>query len=326
MLDNAKTNFLPLKEYKFIEFPNPIPSYHHLRVWRNRLEWNETNNLQEPSKICFISDIKNVPSDVYMQIINNGCSLVEDYIYHQKRYIIFKPKRKFDCPVYDLKSEGTVLFYCNAGYGDFFNCLRYIQLYPQAKFIAEVPSSLIRLAERTGLFYKVIERGENYKTDYYVTFKKLNEHHRHEGTSLPIIKVAPHPDVNGGIAFCFMGNRVKYTKRRTFDYTKLKNFQKYNLYNLQIEQNVDFAINLKIDDWYDTATIIQGCDLVITPPTSILHLAGIMAKPIVAVFKPEYENYEVAYFDKDGSKYYPLKKIYENQLEGYLQKYVEYNY
>lgn len=322
ILENAKTNFIPLNDYEFSEYPSAIPSCPHLRIWRQNLNWKESKNISEPSKICFISDKNKTPCDVYHQIIENNCSLIEDYLENEKRYIIIRPKRIFNCPLYDMKSKGTVLLYCGGGYGDLFNTLRYINLYPQVKFVAEVSDSLFKLVESTNLFYKVIRRGEEFKTDYYITSKDLNYKHKHIGSKLPIFCVDPHPEVNGGIGFCFMGNKIKYTTRRCFNYRILENFKNYKLYNLQIEHPVEFAINIKISDWYDTARIIQNCDIIITPPTAILHLAGIMGKPIIAVFKNEYENLELQYFDKNGSKYYPLRKIYEKDLEGYLNKYV----
>lgn len=315
----ATTNFIPLNNYRIIEYPQKIPLEPHMRIWRNQFYWDEARKIFEPSKICFICDEDNDISDVYSQIIMNGCSLIDSRYYNKKRYIIIRPRRFFDCPVYDLKSSGTVLLYCGGGYGDQFNLLRYIKLYPQAKFVIECSSSLHKFFTKTNLFYKVILKGEIYKTDFHLYTDTLYRKHGYNGSKMPVVSVDPHEDVRGGFGFCFMGNRIKYTGRRFFNYQILEKFKKFGLYNLQIEEKIDFAINLKINDWYDTARIVQGCDYIICPPTSLLHLAGVMGKPVIAVFKKDYEDFEIQYFDKSGSKFYNLVKVQENNLENYLK-------
>ena len=317
-LSYATTNFLPLVNYVISEFPQKLPSEPHMRIWRDEFHWDESKKIFEPSKICFITDENIVIHDIYKQMLDHGCALVDSRIYNGKRYILIRPSRYFNCPKYDLRSSGTVLIYCGGGYGDQINLLRYIKLYPKAKFVIECSASLKKLFEETNLFHKVLLKGEKFETDYHLYANVFYRLHEHNGSRLPVFEVQKHDKVNGGIGFCFMGNRIKYTGRRHFDYNILRKFQKYNLYNLQIEQSIDFAHNLPINDWYDTARIVQGCDFIVCPPTSLVHLAGIMGKRVITVFKDDYEHFETQYFDKEGSKFYNLIKVKENNLESYL--------
>lgn len=331
ILDNAQTTFLPLeKEYKITYSPQKIIDIPHMRIWMHQEFWDEIKYFKEPSKICLIN-YKDVNfKNVYTNILKNKCSLIENFVIDCFRYILIRPPRVFDVPEYDFKSVGAnILLHCGGGYGDFFSSLRYIQLYKSCNFVVETNPNLYSLFEKTKIFKQVIFRGQKCKVDFHLPINRLVQKHGSCGHLVPFINnIEKNKNVNGGIGFCFMGNRVKYSLRRTFDYNMLKEFSRFNLYNLQKEvRNIDFAKNLSIDDWLDTAQIIQGCDLIVSPPTAIMHLAGGMGKKVFVVFQNFHYQIEKDYFNHKSSNFYPsLCKVHVNQLKPTLRKYVKNKY
>jgi hypothetical protein len=328
ILENADTNFLPLKNYKIIKSPSKILDYPHLRMWADNEYWEEVEKLYDPSKICYVINKEKNYNGFYDKVLKNKCSLLENYTVENYRYIIFSTPRKFNCPQYDFKSQGSILLHYGGGYGDFINCLRYIKLHPNCDFVVEIKESMKRLVCESNLFKKIIIKGDECKTDFHLPINALFERHGPNGSGIPFLNIRKNEQVNGGIGFCFQGNRVKYSPRRTFDPYLLEEFSDYNLYNIQKEvRDISFAKNLPIHDWLDTAQIIQGCDLVICPPTAITHLAGSLGKKLFVVFQDCYSGFEKIYFNKNSSDYYPLiEKIHSKNLIDCVREYVKNKY
>ena len=325
ILEKADTNFVPLKNYKIINHFNKKLESDYLITWIEKEYWEEIKFIREPSKICYITNKNKSYEGFFDKILHHKCALVENYVIDDFRYIIIRPPRHFSCPKYDFKSGGTILLHYGGGYGDFFNSLRYIKLYPNCDFVAEVNVSLKRLIQKSNLFKKIIIKGDSVNTDFHLPIDSLVQRHGFKGSKIPFLNIEKNEKVNGGIGFCFQGNRVKYTIRRSFDPFVLEEFKNYNLYNLQKEiRDLPFAINLPINDWFDTAQIIQGCDLIVCPPTSITHLAGALGKKIITVFQDSYMNLENSYFNEKSSDFYPMiDKIHYINLKNYLKNYVK---
>ena len=70
----------------------------------------------------------------------------------------------------------------------------------------------------------------------------------------------------------------------------------------------------ELDDFEDTAALIQALDLVITVDTSVAHLAGALGKPvwILSRFDGCWRWLE----DRDDSPWYPSARLFHQKQEG----------
>jgi len=91
--------------------------------------------------------------------------------------------------------------------------------------------------------------------------------------------------------------------------------------------NVDFVslqLNIKshpfhdwtddIDDFYDTAGLIQGLDLVITVDTSVVHLAGALGKPVWLLNR--FDTCWRWLLDREDSPWYPTLRQFRQPKAG----------
>jgi len=71
----------------------------------------------------------------------------------------------------------------------------------------------------------------------------------------------------------------------------------------------------QLDDFTDTAAVIDNLDLVISVDTAVLHLAGAMAKPVWAVlpFSPDWRWM----LDRPDTPWYPTMKLFRQQQYGH---------
>ena len=70
----------------------------------------------------------------------------------------------------------------------------------------------------------------------------------------------------------------------------------------------------EINDYADTAVIIEQLDLIISVDTSAAHLAGAMGKPVWVLlpFAPDYRWL----LDRGDSPWYPTMKLYRQRSPG----------
>jgi len=226
----------------------------------------------------------------------------------------------------DLKDK-KVIIYTEQGYGDQIMFLRFVRFLQamECHITLHAPKPLHRLIKTLGV--GVIDR----------TDEPLPEHDYHiMSFDLPfllggIIPLEPYihvkektellPGKNIGIAWEGSQNH-EYNNYRNCPLKHFKSLQKpgVNLWCIQqyiydkslIEDCEDMDLNgTEIEDFYDTAKLINNLDLVVTVDTAPLHLAAAMGKRVFVMLNKEL-------FDPrwNLSKWYPTLTVLQGTWEG----------
>lgn len=222
-------------------------------------------------------------------------------------------KRNFGCPQWlgeDLSGK-TILLHCEQGMGDTLQFSRYAPLVAThgAKVIVEVQQPLRRLLKNLTGVSSVISRGEPLpQVDYHCPLMSLPLAFRTTEGTIP--KKAPYltvqsedilalkqrwssPKLRVGVAWA--GNKIhpndKYRSCRLQDFIPLAELNNVTFYSLQVgeatQQIVEAASLVPIldacssaKDFYDTAALLAGLDLVISVDSAVAHLAGALNIPV----------------------------------------------
>jgi hypothetical protein len=83
-------------------------------------------------------------------------------------------------------------------------------------------------------------------------------------------------------------------------------FEHYNTISLQKE-------HLAVQDWSETAAIVNGLDLVITGDFGIAHLAGALGKPLWVML---HHDADWRWGTKERTPWYPTASLYRQQVPG----------
>jgi hypothetical protein len=78
--------------------------------------------------------------------------------------------------------------------------------------------------------------------------------------------------------------------------------------------SLDYGRQPLIEDWNDTAALIDALDLVVTVDTGVMHLAGAMGKPTWVIL-PGRSDCKFL-LDRSDSPYYPSLRLFRNQGAG----------
>jgi len=289
----------------------------------NRIEdfdFDIMKNIYEPSKIVLVVpegiDFKKSTPLFFIPYF------IENFVVDDLRYLVIRPKRNFKIPKFDLIDRKVKVLLCDmAGYGDFFNMLRYLQFYKNVEWTLEARPSLVELAKNSKLFKNVvIKDGNEYNHDcsFYVTNDDLYKKFQNKYITIPFLELRDNTEKQNDISFCYKGNVIKVHSRREYDPEIIKDLSKlYSMYNLQIDEpDLSWANNCKneIKDWYDTAMILKKSKLVICTATSMVHLAGALGIPTIVVYN-ESLLHENLYFDikNKTSPFYPKNLIIVNE-------------
>lgn len=277
-------------------------------------------NIYEPSKIILV-----VPKGINYKKITTSLFvpyIIENVIVDDLRYLVIRPKRKFEIPKFDLIDKKVKVLLCDmAGYGDFFNALRYLQFYKNVEWTLEARPSLVELAKNSKLFKNVvIKDGNEYNHDcsFYITSNDLFEKFKNSYITIPFLKLRDNTEKQNYISFCYKGNKIKIHNIREYNPEIIKDLSKsYSMYNLQIDEpDLSWANNCRneIKNWYDTAVILSKSKLVICTATSMVHLAGALGIPTMVIYN-ESLLYENLYFDfkNKTSPFYPKNLIIVNE-------------
>lgn len=207
----------------------------------------------------------------------------------------------------------TLLFYCEQGYGDNIQFLRFLSLVkkPHNYIIIATHISTLELFKSLPWVDEVIERNSPLPAfDYYAVLLSLpyllkatteladqapylfstSEKRALWGAQLGE-KILPR------VGICWRGNPTnRLNPRRSLPLSELLSYitnSNIQLVNLMKEVNVEERALLKqynvidfsdaITDFSDTAAIIDCIDLVVSVDTAVAHLAGAMNKPVWAL-------------------------------------------
>ena len=252
-------------------------------------------------------------------------------------------KRSFDGPAWlgaESLQDKTILLYGEQGLGDFIQFCRYVKLVAGlgAKVILEVPQSLATLLTGlTGVSEFVIKGQELPPFDFCCPIVSLPLAFNTRVSSIPAENRYIASDVKKASEWRFkLGEKKK--KRVGLVWSSLSNFQHdakrslllsdfvkalpvdgYEYVCLQKElkdcdkeffkeyQNIQFFGD-QLNDFSDTAALIESVDLVVSTCTSVPHLSAAMGKEtwVLLSHVPDWRWL----LDREDSPWYPSMKLY----------------
>ncbi len=202
----------------------------------------------------------------------------------------------------DSLKDKTVIVYGEQGYGDNIQFMRYIPRLKEegCKIILHVRATLHRLFEQLdvdGIFDRDDDNLPEH--DYHIPSMSMPFHFDNPEVECPYLKVDEVMNLSElelgecfKIGICWEGNpEHSNNKIRCCPLIKFQRitdkFPNVKLFTLQKAisrrvlllgaENVEFYAS-EIDDYHDTASLVNAMDLVVTIDTSILHLVGAMNK------------------------------------------------
>lgn len=220
---------------------------------------------------------------------------------------IYENSKRFES-LSDL-NEKTVILYCEQGYGDIIQFSRYIPLIKEhcKKLFIYCPIALHRLFEYFEC--ELIDKDEEVlpEHDGHVLSFSLPFLLNIRDVDTPYIKVNENEDLLAfknkfkigiaweGSVYNFHSSvkscPLKHFKSLIKDNVSFFMLQKQIYDDRLLEDAADFELNgVKINDFYDTAKLINSLDLVVSIDTAILHLAGAMGKKTIGILSKECDS------------------------------------
>ncbi|MEK6879659.1 MAG: tetratricopeptide repeat protein [Nanoarchaeota archaeon] len=271
----------------------------------------------------------------------------EGWIDYESRFKKKNPSdsRNFNNPKWngsDLK-EKKILIVSEQGFGDNIQFIRYIPLIKEkgAYIILECKKELIDLFSQIKEIDEIIERGnnqiENVKIDYYIHLMSLPKIFNTNLGNIPnntpylkadfklVEKFKPKFKTNKfNIGIVWAGNPLQDNdKNRSTTFEKFKSLKIPDVVFFSLQKGdaskqlndpeiIDIAD--EINDFNDTAAVIENLDLIISVDTSVAHLAGAMAKPTWTLlsFIPDWRWL----IDRTDSPWYPSMKLFRQKKLG----------
>lgn len=267
-----------------------------------------------------------------------------EYEWRWRRSDFSSQIRDFSQPLWDGEplGERRLLLHAEQGNGDSIQFIRYLRKIDKGsgKIVLECPNSLVRLFSTFSEVDMIIGAGERIPTfDLHAPLMSLPYL---LGTELDTIPAeVPYIEVEGGrsIANEFDETKLnvgvvwagsaghKKNSSRSIDlscFMELAGVENVQLYSLQVGDRVDDLQNTpedvniidmaeKIDDYLDTAQIIQSLDLVISVDTSVAHLAGAVGKPVWVLLQSD--NDWRWLLDREDSPWYPTARLFRQKRD-----------
>jgi len=206
----------------------------------------------------------------------------------------------------------TVLVYCEQGYGDIIQFLRYIPLLQKrgCEVILHCPEPIRRLVASQGWGVDLYDKLDSNLPEHDVHVLSMSlpfllDQMKPSGD--PYLHIALKEDLPPGknIGICWESGPSNPNRD-----CPLKYFGKLdgNLIGLQKEirridllegcDDWDYLFGLTINDFFDTAKGINAVDYVVSVDTAILHLAGAMGKKTYALLSPDADaRWEYNWYD-----------------------------
>jgi tetratricopeptide (TPR) repeat protein len=269
----------------------------------------------------------------------------KEYVWLWKTEDCMKQRRVFSQPEWngsDIKGR-TILLYAEYGFGDTIQFIRFAPMVAEceATVIVECQRELTSLLKTFEGMQKVIPRGEDLpdfdlrcslmmlpvlfdtsldtipnKTPYLTAnpglVEKWHKRLQHDTSKMKI-----------GIVWSGVSTSKKFCSLKTF--APLAQLQGVSFYSLQKGEAVKEVMNTpngmqlydysnEINDFSDTAALIENLDLVISIDTSVAHLAGALGKPvwILLPFVPDWRWF----LDREDSPWYPTMKLFRQPSLG----------
>jgi hypothetical protein len=196
----------------------------------------------------------------------------------------------------------TVIVYCEQGLGDNIQFARYVPLLKEkcTKVILHCPTELHRLFAHFGVDMIDKDNAELPEHDCHVLSMSLPFSLHQFEVSPNYLVVPEQEDLSEFDGFYKIGIAweggpthpnnaerncpLKHFKALQTDKTKLLMLQKEIHMPQLVEGAEDMNLNgVQLNDFYDTAKLINSLDLVVTVDTAVLHLAGALGKPVMGL-------------------------------------------
>ena len=262
-------------------------------------------------------------------------------------------KRKFKVPEWHGQNleDKSLLLWGEQGLGDTIQFIRYVPKIKEkdGELILECQSSLIPLFKSISGIDQMVDGTKDtpVKYDYHIPMLSLPRIFNTREETIPQKIPYLSPDQRArkkikqrlaidkklfNIGIVWSGNpQHGNDHRRTcelFRFKTLKTIKKTQLFSLQKGEaasdlknnNINWLTDLAplIDDFSDTAAIIQKLDLVITVDTSVAHLAGALGKR-VWILLPYHPDWRWMLKRKD-SPWYPTARLFRQNKPGNWKK------
>ena len=265
----------------------------------------------------------------------------KQYTWRFKKEEIFA-LRKYSKPLWDgssLKNK-TLFIYHEQGVGDTLQYIRYVKLLSKqgVKIILGCPSNLLRLmAVIPEINHLTVSEKELPDFDFFIPMMSIPAILKSDLKTIPnnvpyiyTDKKIDHSLIQNhelfNIGFVWAGNPKHHNdKNRSVElsfFKPLLALEEAQFYSLQVgERSNDLTLDSayanvidlssELNDYEDTASIIQQLDLVITVDTSVAHLAGAMGQPVWLLLPcvPDWRWL----MDRTDSPWYPTMRLFRQQ-------------
>ncbi|MGD0767837.1 MAG: tetratricopeptide repeat-containing glycosyltransferase family protein [Tepidisphaeraceae bacterium] len=265
---------------------------------------------------------------------------------------MFHLDRGFRQPQWDGSdpSGKTILLHAEGGHGDALTFIRFVPQVAQrgAKLILECQPGLVPLFEGMSGLNRVIPRGQPLPAfDWQIPLQSLphvfgvtpeNVPDKVPYLSAPPDRVSHWAARLAGetkLRVGLMWSGAKHTgwdnRTRSVDvFAPLAEVPGVKFFSLQKgdesreppPQGMDWAdVSAELNDFADTAALVQNLDLVISVDTSVAHLAGALAKPVWVLipFQPDFRWL----LDRTDTPWYPTMRLFRQPTQTGWQTPVE---
>lgn len=247
-------------------------------------------------------------SRCFLKLLSGDRTYWADYEWHSNPCYSFEKgwfKRTLKKPLWEgqkLYKNERVFLYCDEGYGDYFQFLRYVKLIQEqgATTIVEAMPNTSRITSTCDGIDQIVHPNPNQNFEYEfhcplmlapVYFDIANYVHSGIPYLFPPKNIGNHLKdfikmnrVIPTVGLSWKGNpKHSMDSDRSIDPCVMKSIKtSKSIISLQHKVLEDGFTNIgmMINDWGDTAQIIESLDLVITVDTAIAHLAGAMGKEV----------------------------------------------
>ena len=269
----------------------------------------------------------------------------EEYMWLWKTRDYMKQKRTFSQPSWtgsDIEGR-TILLYSEYGFGDTIQFIRYAPLVAGrgATVVVECQKELTSLLQKSAGVFKVIPDGAPLPDfDLHCSLMMLPAIFNTTIADIPVkipYLTAPaelsakwrykirkdHSKIRIGLNWSGVSTRKKFCSLDTFaPFAELAGVSFYSLQKGKTASEARippkgmklYDFTREINDFSDTAALIDNLDLVISIDTSVAHLTGAMGKPIWTLlpFVPDWRWL----LNREDSPWYPTMKLFRQPEPG----------
>lgn len=257
--------------------------------------------------------------------------------------------RKFKIPRWDGSSLNNkkIIVIAEQGFGDCIQFARYLPMIKEAggSIVLECKKELKRLFEKICCIDGIIEKGEDIsglECDFYIHLMSLprvfgTNSEKDIPNKVPYLKADPRlaekfksklkaEEGKIKVGIVWSGNKKQESDEnrsaRFLDFIPLKAIKEIKLFSLQkgpasaqLNKDADVIdMSSEIENFADTAAIIENLDLVITVDTSVAHLAGAMAKKTFVLLASDADWRFM--LKRNDCPWYPTMKLLRQERAG----------